>query len=262
MTRRPDFPVATDPTGALDPLDLDVFLLCGGLGTRLRAAVSGPKSLVPVAGRPFLELLMRWFAGQGVRRFVLCTGFGADALEAHGERLRAHGEVVFSRESEPLGTGGALRRALEHGRSEHFIAANGDSLAPLDLRALIAFHSMRAADYTLAVAPPGRAEEVGSVEIDSAARIVAFREKPVSLSGARVPYRSAGVYVFSRRFLERVAPRGAFSLERDLFARAPEHRAFAFTTPVDFVDIGTPDRYASAERRLRELALLPAEVHA
>jgi len=256
--RRPDSPVATDSRATLALRDLDVFLLCGGLGTRLRATAVAPKSLAPIAGRPFLEHLVAWFAGQGARRFVLCTGFGADALAAHAPRLREHGEIVLSRESEPLGTGGALRRALEHARSEHFVAANGDSLAALDLRALIAFHAAEAADYTLAVAPPGRAEEAGSVEIDSAARIRAFHEK----SGASGACRSAGVYAFSRAFFEREAPSGAFSLEQDFFVRAPEHRAFAFVQPADFVDIGTPERYASAERRLRELALLPGEARA
>jgi NDP-sugar pyrophosphorylase family protein len=248
--------VATDSVAVPELREVDVFLLCGGLGTRLRTTAAAPKSLAPIAGRPFLEHLIAWLAREGARRFVLCTGFGAEAVAEFAPRLRAYGEVVLSREVEPLGTGGALRRALDHARSEHFLATNGDSWAPIDLRALIAFHTAEAADYTLAVAPPGRGEEVGSVQIDSAARIRAFHEKQAP-GGA---YRSAGVYAFRRTFFERAAPAGAFSLEHDFFARAPEHRAFAFVQPADFVDIGTPERYAGAERRLRELALLPAEV--
>jgi mannose-1-phosphate guanylyltransferase len=251
--------VATDSVAAPDLREVDVFLLCGGLGTRLRTTAAAPKSLAPIAGRPFLEHLVAWLARQGTRRFVLCTGFGADAVAEFAPRLRAYGEIVLSREVEPLGTGGALSRALDHARSEHFLATNGDSLAPIDLRALIAFHTAEAADYTLAVAPPGRGEEAGSVQIDSAARIRAFHEKR-GQAGASGAYRSAGVYAFQRAFFERAAPAGAFSLEHDFFTRASQHRAFAFVQPADFVDIGTPERYAGAERRLRELALLSLEV--
>lgn len=233
---------------------MDAYLLCGGLGTRLRSTASSPKCLAEVAGRPFLELALRHFAAQGVRRFVLCTGFGADAVEARAARVGGCGEIVFSREARRLGTGGALRRALARGRSETLIAANGDSLAAVDLRRLVRFHAVRGADYTLAVAPPAGAEEAGSVDLGPDGRIRAFREKAPGARG----HRNAGVYVFSRRFLERVAPAGPFSLERDLFPRAPEHRAFGLVGAGDFVDIGTPARLAGAERRLRELFLLPA----
>lgn len=89
------------------------IILCGGLGTRLGALTGGlPKPMVPVAGRPFLEYFVRQLAGQGFREILLLVGHRAEAIESHFGDGSAFGlRVRYSRELEPLGTGGALKLA-------------------------------------------------------------------------------------------------------------------------------------------------------
>ena len=63
---------------------MDAIILAGGLGTRLRPLVSDvPKPMAPVKGRPFLELLLEYWIGQGVRRFVLSVGYLAERITRH-----------------------------------------------------------------------------------------------------------------------------------------------------------------------------------
>ena len=103
--------------------DLDAYVLCGGLATRLRSALGDqPKTLAAIGGRPFLDILLAWLRRQRVERFVLCAGHRASAIEQALPALAVHGQLTLSIEGEPLGTGGGLRQALAHGRSDPFLA--------------------------------------------------------------------------------------------------------------------------------------------
>ncbi|HUP57423.1 MAG TPA: NTP transferase domain-containing protein, partial [Bdellovibrionota bacterium] len=77
---------------------MQAIVLAGGQGSRLRVEVPGvPKPLAPIRGRPFLERLLSYWAAQGIRSFILATGFGADAIERHFEGT----SIAFSREETP-----------------------------------------------------------------------------------------------------------------------------------------------------------------
>src|SRR5271169_6589258 len=89
------------------PQKIDVVILCGGLGTRLKKAVSDrPKPMAEINARPFLDLLVEHIATFGFRRFVLCVGFMADSIEKFYAHKEAPYAIELSHESQPLGTGG------------------------------------------------------------------------------------------------------------------------------------------------------------
>lgn len=241
--------------------DLDALVLCGGLGTRLRPLVSGrPKPLADVGGRPFLTILLGSLTRQGVRRFVLCAGFLADAIEALRSQLGDGGEVEISREPSPLGTGGAVFHAMERVRSDPFLVLNGDSICRVDLAAMLHFHRAQRARLTIAVCPApdvggvGGRLDYGRVRLGPDDSIASFDEKASDARGLV----NAGVYLIDPVFFERRAPRGAFSLERDLFPSCGPGEAFGFRLADSVIDIGTPERYLEAEHALRGLGLLPA----
>jgi D-glycero-alpha-D-manno-heptose 1-phosphate guanylyltransferase len=113
------------------------FVLCGGLGTRLRSVLSDrPKSMAPVAGVPFLQLLLANLREQGVKEVVLGTGYLAEQIEEffdEGERLGL--QISYSREHEPLGTGGAVKLA-EPLLGDPVVVLNGDSYVEWSLAAM------------------------------------------------------------------------------------------------------------------------------
>src|SRR6267378_2778935 len=90
-----------------------VAILAGGFGTRLGELTRGlPKPMIPIAGRPYLERVMESFARCGLRDIVLLTGYRSEVIEEHfGDGERFGVRIAYSRETEPLGTGGAIREA-------------------------------------------------------------------------------------------------------------------------------------------------------
>jgi NDP-sugar pyrophosphorylase family protein len=118
------------------PLDLPVAILAGGLATRLRPITEKiPKSLVPVAGRPFLAHQLEMLHDRGIRRAVLCIGYLGEMIErdfGDGRDYGIHLEYSFDG-PKLLGTGGALKRALPKLGPEFFVLY-GDSYLPIEYR--------------------------------------------------------------------------------------------------------------------------------
>ena len=226
-------------------------VLAGGLGTRLREAVPDlPKPLAPVAGRPFLAHLLDFLARQGVREVILATGYrGEDIAEALGKR---HGEITlrYSQEDRPLGTGGAVARAMrEHNSSDPLWVVNGDTYFDCDFLELALTHEANTADVTLALTHVEDAGRYGRVELSARSRgggalIDAFREKEPGASGLI----NAGVYLLNPAALQRVDLPEAFSLERDFFADNLEDlRLIGAPQAGYFIDIGVPSDYERAQ---------------
>jgi mannose-1-phosphate guanylyltransferase len=224
---------------------MKAVLLVGGLGTRLRSAVpSLPKALASVGNRPFLELLVRQLACQGVHQLVMCTGYLAEQIE---EVFRDGGDfggtIEYSKEIVPLGTAGALKLAQCYLQQEsEFLVLNGDSFVEVDFNELIGFHRKHAGLATIAVVPVENASRYGTVQVGAASRVLGFAEK----SCQDVPgIINAGVYVFSNAVFAQIPDRPA-SLERDVFPQLLAQGVYAVEHRGIFIDIGTPNDYARA----------------
>jgi NDP-sugar pyrophosphorylase family protein len=126
------------------PLDIPVAILAGGLATRLRPITEKiPKSLVPVAGRPFLAHQLELLHSHGIRRAVLCVGYLGEMIQrdfGDGNKFGVQLDYAFDspRQSEAtaggpklLGTGGAIKRALPL-LGEEFFVLYGDSYLPVE----------------------------------------------------------------------------------------------------------------------------------
>jgi NDP-sugar pyrophosphorylase family protein len=215
------------------------------MGTRLRPAVADrPKVLADVNGRPFVTHLLDRLEASGVQHTVLCTGFLAEQVkQALGP---AHGRMAlaYSRETQPLGTGGALRLAADLSQEETVWVLNGDSLATIDLALLAAFHQAHCASATLALVRVAEVARYGSVETDPDGRIRSFIEKGAVEGPGWV---NAGVYIVRRQHLLAQAADRPVSLERETFpAWAGRLPFYACRAPGALLDIGTPESYAQA----------------
>jgi N-acetyl-alpha-D-muramate 1-phosphate uridylyltransferase len=119
---------------------MQVVILAGGLGTRLKSvAPDTPKSLVPVAGKPFIDHQFELLRRNGLRRVLLCVGFRGEQIERHVGDGSAFGmEVQYSYEDPAmlLGTGGAMLNALAL-LEDRFFMLYGDSYLPTNYRAVV-----------------------------------------------------------------------------------------------------------------------------
>lgn len=225
---------------------MDALILAGGLGTRLAGVVPDrAKPVAEVAGRPFLAYLLAHLARfPAVKRVILCVGHKAGTIEsALGGRF-GRLELAYSREKEPLGTGGAVRHALRaFAPAPPVLVLNGDTFFPVDLARLLAFHRVERAAASLALARVADSSRFGTVAVRGT-RVAGFAEKGRAGPG----WVNGGTYVLGRRAMAWFgdAPE-AFSLERDclpLWSGAGE--LAGLRSRARFLDIGVPEDYSRA----------------
>jgi NDP-sugar pyrophosphorylase family protein len=227
--------------------DLKAALLVGGLGTRLRPVVPDtPKVLASVGNSSFLELLIEQLRCQGIRHLVMCSGHLANEIETQfGNGHAWNVSIEYSKEEQPLGTGGALKRAEKYlGNASAFVVMNGDSFLEVDFSGLIDFHRRHRGIATMAVHRVEDTSRYGTVDIDAKGRVKAFAEK----TGKAVPgLINGGIYIFTQAVFQHI-PEHPASLERDVFPHLLEHGVYAQEQRGLFIDIGTPADYARAQQ--------------
>jgi D-glycero-alpha-D-manno-heptose 1-phosphate guanylyltransferase len=239
----------------LDLQNTHALVLCGGLGTRLRPAVPHlPKSLAPVAGRPFLDYVLSTLAAASIRNVLLCTGHSGDAVEQqYASSSDSHHtlRIEYSREQHALGTAGALRNARLAIRSNPFLVLNGDSLLEINFEEFLAWHLASSAVATLALTRVADSRRYGSVLLESNGQIRRFAEKVeptpngFGREGALV---NAGVYALDRSVLDAIpSSPPAVSLEKEIFPTLIGRGLFGFVTTGFFIDIGVPEEYQRAQ---------------
>jgi NDP-sugar pyrophosphorylase family protein len=232
---------------------LDVFVLAGGLGTRLQPVLGDvPKLLAPVGTRPYLAYLLDWLRSFGARRIVFGLGHRAESIRNYFSD-NPHPDLKLETivEPQPLGTAGAVRFARAQLRTNPVLVLNGDSYVDTDLCEFLAHHRAAGKSATILCADVDDAGRYGRVPLDGSGSIRGFVEKD-STFGMRATI-NAGVYLLSAALLDDIAAGDVTSLERDVFERLPPGALAAFPGGSDFIDIGTPASLAEAFRILRRL---------
>ena len=227
--------------------DVDVVILCGGEGSRLKSVVSDrPKPMAEINGRSFLDILIGYVSGFGFRRFILCTGYMADFIIQHYSASETQVEIVFSPEDIPLGTGGAVKNAEKFVKSETFMVVNGDSFCPVDLSQFLDFHSKKGALVSMVVVESEDVRDFGTICLDDSQRIVLFEEK----KEGKKSFINAGIYLFQKGVFSLIPSHVRYSLEHDLFPTLVGQKFYGYVTQEKLIDIGTPERYEQAKRIL------------
>jgi len=232
---------------------IEAIILAGGEGKRLRAVVSEvPKPMAEIAGRPFLWWLMTLLDRQPVGRVILSVGYKAEVIQDYFGDAFGGIEIGYSVETEPLGTGGAIRLALEKVRESRVIVLNGDTFTDVDLQSLIRAFESSQTELAVGVTYLNDISRYGAVVIDEKTNtVIGFEEK----QGVSAGYINAGVYCLPRDiFLRHLVPT-RFSFERDFLAKQLRAlRPVAFNGIRAFIDIGVPEDYARAQTLIPELA--------
>jgi D-glycero-alpha-D-manno-heptose 1-phosphate guanylyltransferase len=226
---------------------MEAILLAGGLGTRLAGRLNGvPKPMAPVAGRPFLEILLNQLKRAGCTRVLLSVGHLHTTIESHfGSSWRGM-RLDYVIEDSPLGTGGAIRAALSRASEESVLALNGDTYLQADYAALLAFHNSEAAEMTMAVTHQADIARYGGV-LAEGKRIVGFQEKGQSGPG----WINAGAYVLDRNLHWPESLPDKFSFEADfLAAEIGRLVTAAYRVEGFFLDIGVPEDLDRAQFEL------------
>jgi D-glycero-alpha-D-manno-heptose 1-phosphate guanylyltransferase len=230
---------------------MEAIVLAGGLGTRLAARLQGvPKPMALVAGRPFLEILLLQLRRAGCTRVVLSVGHLHQVIQNHFGIAFEGMRIDYAIETEPLGTGGAIRMALAQAGEDAVLAMNGDTFRQIDYADMLRFHAAEGAPATMAVVHQADIARYGGVVVEQK-RVVAFQEKGHSGPGLRPGLINAGAYVLSRN-LEWPATLGErFSIETDFFVKEVTRLCpAAYEMHGYFLDIGVPEDLDRAQIEL------------
>ncbi|MBM7171830.1 NDP-sugar synthase [Streptomyces sp. G44] len=228
----------------------EAILLVGGKGTRLRPlTVHTPKPMVPAAGVPFLTHQLARARAAGVEHIVLATSYLAEVFEPYfgdGSALGLHIEYVT--ETEPLGTGGAIRNVASRLRSapdDPVLIFNGDILTGLDIRALVDTHETSGADVSLHLTRVADPRAYGLVPTDPTGRVTAFLEKPQTPEEIVTDQINAGAYVFRRSVIDTIPAGRPVSVERETFPGLLSSGAHlqGMIDSTYWLDLGTPQAF-------------------
>ena len=224
------------------------MVLAGGLGTRLQHVLPDlPKPLAPVAGRPFLEWVIRHLRKQGVARIVVSAGFQSEKLAAFAKGAG----VECVAEDNPLGTGGGALHARSASGDTHsdVLACNGDSLVLADLRPLLEALQDASVDAALLGVRVADASRFGTLQVGADGALLGFAEKH---PGAGLV--NGGVYLFRRRAVARFPAKRPLSFEYDVFpalvSQGISIKVVSCEAP--FLDIGTEESLAQADEFIRK----------
>lgn len=231
---------------------MEVVILAGGLGTRLRSVVKEvPKCMAPVAGKPFLWYLLKYLSRYDVSRVILSVGYLREVIFKWIDEVKDEFsfEFDYAVEEEPLGTGGGIRLAMSKVQGKEAIILNGDTFFDVDLNKLIEEHQSQGwAKITLALKPMENFDRYGTVKTNENGRIIRFNEKQPCPKGVI----NGGVYVLNKDDILYEGLPSKFSFENDFLQKKCGAHGCLYGVVQNgyFIDIGIPEDYHRASFEL------------
>ena len=228
---------------------MEAIVLAGGFGTRLRKVLADvPKPMAPIAGRPFLDILLGSLAQKGFARVVLSLGFMAEKISDHFGTRFAGVDIAYVVEDTPLGTGGAIRLALDSCTQDHVFVFNGDTYLDLEVQLLEQKWGVKRHPIVVGRQVPDTSR-FGRLVVDGGC-ITSFAEKGSTGPGLI----NAGCYVLARDALVKFPLYRPFSIETDyLVPEVARATVEVFETLGMFIDIGIPEDYMRAQTLLLDV---------
>jgi D-glycero-alpha-D-manno-heptose 1-phosphate guanylyltransferase len=231
---------------------MEAVILAGGLGTRLGSKLHDlPKAMAPIAGRPFLALLLDQLIAAGCTRAILSVGYRRGAIiDAFQHNYRGL-PLDYAVEERPLGTGGAIRLSLGRVTEQSTLVLNGDTFLDVDLASIAAFHDAMGRSMTMAVTRVADTARYGGVVLRDKV-VSGFTEKSRMEAGEiSAGWINAGVYMLKREFPWPQGLPEQFSFERDVLnAHLATLQPAAFRCEGYFLDIGVPEDLDRAQIEL------------
>jgi D-glycero-alpha-D-manno-heptose 1-phosphate guanylyltransferase len=231
---------------------LKALILAGGFGSRLQSVVNDvPKPMAIVAGRPFLEWVLDYCIESGIKEVVISVGYLSDKITNYFRNEYKSLKINYAVESAPLGTGGAMRFALDKvDPQSDWLVLNGDTLFRCNIRMLYDFYTQKKADMVIALRRMFSFDRYGVVDTDNKGLILNFREKQFCAEGLI----NGGVYIFKASILHKYFENSTpFSFEKDFMEQyLSQLEIYGLEQNGYFIDIGIPEDFEKANRELKE----------
>jgi D-glycero-alpha-D-manno-heptose 1-phosphate guanylyltransferase len=229
----------------------EAIILAGGLGTRLQDVLPGiPKCMAPVKGKPFLTYVLDYLIDQEIDKVILSVGYRNEQIINYFSYNYKSLLIEYAIENEPLGTGGAIKLAIEYCTQNDMFVLNGDTYFIPGLCEMEEIHFQTTADLTIAVKEMSETGRYGLILTDKDGRINDFREKDPNTGSGWI---NGGIYLINRKIFDSILDQ-KFSMENDVFKKyCSKFKMQAYQTDAYFLDMGIPEDYTNAQ------TLIPAQ---
>ncbi len=223
----------------------EAIILAGGLGTRLAKTVQDKqKVMAPAGGRPFLAYVLKDLKNKGFTKAVLAVSYHHEQIKNYFGDEYENIRLLYSVEDEPLGTGGAIKKALALCEGNNAAVINGDTFFDIDFDRLFEFYKKNNARVVLAAKEMPDCTRHSTLNIAENGKILEFAEKKPQKKG----YINGGVYIVNRDiFSEIEAVR--FSFEKEILEKMTDG-LFALKCDGYFIDMGIPEAYFRANTEI------------
>lgn len=226
------------------------LILAGGKGTRLGNKTRlVPKPLMKIKEKYFIEYLLDELIKINLKEVYVSIGYLAEEFRLKLGLKYKSIRIRYIEESQPLGTGGAIKQGFLISKKENLLVMNGDSFCYFNIRSFLKSYN-KEIKLLMLLCKIKDSKRYGNVEIDENNKIINFCEK-INKNIDRKSYINAGVYLISNLCLKKY--NGTFSLEEDVFTNLPKDLCFGFLTSGKFIDIGTPESLIKASKFFDEL---------
>ena len=218
----------------------EAIILAGGKGTRLRSLTKGgQKVVISVGEKSFIELLLEQLEREGFEKVHLALGYRAEEVKKVILDLNLNLDINTINEFTPLGTGGAVKNALEEVCADDVVVLNGDSLNEVNYSKILAEHKQSKADVSILAKSVPNVARYGEIQIGLEGNITEFIEKKGVNKVGKI---NLGVYVLRRNLFDH-HNKNAFSLEQFFSDNVGCLNVRAILSEGSFIDIGTPEDY-------------------
>ena len=231
---------------------MEAIILAGGFGKRLGKITNDiPKPMVHIGGVPFLEIILKNLKKKGFKKIIISTFYKGEIISDYFGENYLDMKIIYAKEKFPLGTGGAVKYALNFTSEvvDHVYIFNGDTFLNIDI------------DLIEKEWEKYKKPLVIGVKVDSCKRygslllknnyVIGFNEKNSEGSGII----NAGCYIFPKNIMDEWESGRNFSLENNFFnKKLINEKILFFLHKGLFIDIGIPTDYEKAKVLLKNYA--------
>lgn len=220
---------------------MEAIILAGGFGTRLQSVVKDvPKPMAEINNYPFLKYILDYLSDNGIKRVILSVGYKKEIIEEYFKDSYQNMDILYSKEDEPLGTGGAIKKAIGLSSDDNIFVLNGDTFFDINLNNLYQKHLNSNSDITLSLKKMYNFDRYGKVLIEDD-YIKEFCEKEYTKEG----FINGGVYVVKKNSI--TIDEEKFSFEKDILENKSNNLKLSYCKSDGyFIDIGIPQDYQRA----------------
>ena len=200
-------------------------------------------------GLPFLHYYFKYLARNNIKHVVIAVGYLQEQIINYFQDTYEGISITYSRESHPLGTGGATIQATKYLKtSETFLLLNGDSLHLIDLNQMIRTHLMHNAIVTVSATIASQNQRYGKIKLDSDFRVLEYCKERASVGD----YCNSGMYLFNHDAFHHEPKNIVSCIDKKIIKNIVDQEGEAYCYPSDkyFIDIGLPVDYEIAQKQI------------